>query len=97
MQDALKAGEVDPRSTLGGKFRDHLKQHPKGAENYGGLNRDDAKQYRLEWLKKTYKQWEEQRTYEKAWRRIDTDKGEYMSASQLVIDDGGWKGPEALK
>ena len=49
----------------------------------------------MDWCKKTYKNWTHERTESKAWRRIDVDKGTYMTISQLVMDDGGWDDPHA--
>jgi hypothetical protein len=90
MEAASKASTVDPRSTLGGQFRAALKADKAEAVQYAGMSRDDAAQFRLDWLKKEYNKFHEERLYSKAWKRVDTTKGKYMSASQLVLDDGGW-------
>eukprot|EP00972_Heterocapsa_arctica_P031449 4632688-Heterocapsa_arctica.AAC.1 len=72
---AVAAGSVDPKSYLGVQFREALKGNPQETASYAGLSRAEAGQFRIAWAKKMYEKWKESRTYKKAWRRIDTDKG----------------------
>ncbi len=97
LEDALKKGSVDPRSTMGGIFRSELANDKEGSIEYAKLNRQDAAQFRLQWLKQSYDTFQKEKVHTKAWRRVDATKGKYMSASQLVNDDGGWSDPAAVR
>jgi hypothetical protein len=87
---AMSAKAVDPRSTMGVVFRAAMKANEGEAKQYAGMSRQDAADYRMEWLKKEYTKFQELKVHSKSWKRVDTTNGKYMSASQLVIDDGGW-------
>ncbi len=45
------------------------------AKQYAGMSRSDAAEYRMNWLKKEYTKFQESRVYTKAWKRVDTTKG----------------------
>ncbi|MFM7983907.1 MAG: hypothetical protein ACKPKO_31740, partial [Candidatus Fonsibacter sp.] len=61
------------------------------AQVYNGLNRQQSAELRMIWSKKSDQQSEQERVESKKWRRIDISKGEYTTASQLVVTNGGWK------
>ena len=66
------------------------------AKKYAALKRQEASDFRVQWVKQEYTKFKEERVFKKSWRRIDATKGKYMSVSQLVADDGGWSDPEAV-
>lgn len=95
--ESTKKGALDPRSTMGGIFRAAMKANQGESKLYAGMTRADAAEYRMGWLKKEYKKFQEERVYSKIWKRVDTTKGKYLSASQLVLDDGGWSDEFAVE
>jgi hypothetical protein len=97
LEESTKNGSVNPRSTMGGVFRAAMKATEGEAKQYAGMTRQDAAEYRMNWLKKEYKKFHEERVYSKTWKRVDTTKGKYLSASQLVLDDGGWNDKYAVE
>ena len=96
LEKAVADGKVDPRSSMGVIFRAALK-NSKDAPIYAGLNRDEASKFRIDWAQKSLKKFREEKIHKKSWKRVDLTKGDYLSASQLVISDGGWSDPEAVK
>ena len=95
-EDAIAADYVDPRSSMGVLFRSALKANAEEAKKYAALKRQEASDFRVQWVKQEYTKFKEERVFKKSWRRIDATKGKYMSVSQLVADDGGWSDPEAV-
>ena len=81
---------------MGVIFRAALVKDPTKAKTYAGLSRFDAAQWRADWAKKELQTFRDEKIYKKSWRRVDTTRGDYLSASQLVTTDGGWSDPEAV-
>lgn len=97
MEEALRLGTLDPRSSLGGAFR---KAHQKGTtagDEYAALSRDAAAAFRLKWVEAQHKVFKDERSHKKSWSRIDTTHGNYVTVSKLVADEGGWDDREGVQ
>lgn len=89
LEEALKDGNIDPRSNLGGQFRYDLKLDPEKAQAYKVLNRDAAKKFRMEWAKTKLQDHKEKKSKMETWRRIDVETGVYRNWDQLVSSQSG--------
>jgi len=76
---------------MGVNFRAECAANPELAKAYNGLNRKQAAEFRMNWLKKSCQTFKHERVESKRWRRIVITKGEYLTASQLIMTDGGWQ------
>ena len=55
----------------------HKPASEKG-QDYRKLNRDQAAEYRLQWVQKEYAMAQEKRSFVETWRRVDATKGRRM-------------------
>jgi hypothetical protein len=95
MEKSLGAGAVDPRSSLGHKFREEMIATGQW-DSVSKLSRSQAAAFRVEWLEKHHREYKRSKTKTTMWKRIDSDKGVYRNFGQLVISQGGWKDPSAI-
>jgi hypothetical protein len=98
LKDAVTAGSFETKSYLGNVFREFLSKNPSEHEAFKQLpNRSEQAAYRLEWAKKKFDNFIEQRTFKRSWTRVDRTKGSYFNFAKLVQHLGGWTSSEAIK
>jgi hypothetical protein len=89
MESATKAGKIKSTSYLAQQFRD---KHAKGTEcgnTYHAFpTRVEQDAFKMEWLQLELKEFKEQKIHTKSWKRVDHQKGNYMTIEQLEIDQG---------
>lgn len=97
LSDAVKTGEVDPRSSLGQRFKREMSESE--AAEYKQLGTDcDRAEFRKAWAKRRLDTIVAGKTSEKTWRRINTELGEYLTLPALAVSWGFAADPEgALK
>ena len=81
------------QSTLANKFRAEKGQDPE----YKKLNRDGQAEFRRQWAAEELNLFKAKKVHTQEWSRVDRKKGEYLSISQLVVDQGGWTDPGAIQ
>ncbi len=87
---------VDPRSHIGAHYRKAMQGNP-GHEKYEKMTRPEAARFRLDWAKKEFTKFKDSKMATKTWRRVDTQKGDYLNMDQLVHDQGGWQSSRAVQ
>ena len=60
------------------------------------MNRDDAEEFRNNWLQQKNDSFIERKVYKKGWARVEDTMGEFKPLSKIVIDEGGWDDREAV-
>ena len=88
MKQVIDSGHVDPRSYIGQKFAMTHKPASEKGQDYRKLNRDQAAEYRLQWVQKEYAMTQEKRSFVETWRRVDVTKGRKMTLSKMSRDEG---------
>ena len=78
----IDSGHVDPRSPIGQKFNLTHKPTSEKGQEYKKLSRDQAAEYRLQWVQKEYAMAQEKRSFVETWRRVDVTKGRRMTLSR---------------
>ena len=53
------------------------------------MNHADKKSFRLGWAEKRLNDFMEEKTFTHDWRKVDVTKGTYMSASKVLLEEGG--------
>jgi hypothetical protein len=97
LQASIATGRVDPRSAVGQRFKaDHIPGSEAG-KAYAKMKRDEAAAYRLEWAGAKKTSLKTQFQYRKGFQRIDTTKGQYRNIGQVIVNQGGWQDPEAIR
>jgi hypothetical protein len=92
LNKALSEGDIDPKSSLGNKFR---AENP--AESVRGMTRTEIKAFRLEWGQKLKNKISAKSTRVKQWSRTDSTNFKMVTFGRLVVDLGGWNDPAAIK
>jgi hypothetical protein len=86
---ALASKEVKSTSYLGQIFRDAHRKNTVAGETFIALKGKEAQTaFKLNWAKLAFAQFKQQKSQTKTWRRIDKEKGEYMTIDQLIVDQG---------
>jgi hypothetical protein len=92
LAEALQAlvasgSDVDPRSALSQHMQRDLTTDDKA--KLKAMCHKDKKAFRAEWAAKKLSNYTEEKTHMQAWKKIDTSKGIYMSASRVFQEEGG--------
>ena len=95
--DAVGQEMVDPRSHIGQIFRKTIQGNSDEKDKYSKMTRPEASRFRLEWAKKEFTKFKDSKVATKTWRRVDTQKGDYLNMDQLVHDQGGWQSSRAVQ
>jgi hypothetical protein len=87
-EKAERDNHVDPRGHLGCLFRAEHKKGSLAGDEYAKLSREQGQAFRVKWASLSFREWKEQKTQTKSWRRVDSDKGRYLNLDQLILDQG---------
>ena len=95
----IKNGGFDARSYMGNKFREEMKDGSERSNAYLSMSArsQEAKDFRMDWLKRQYDTAVNKKRFTKSWTRVDKTKGQYRTFGALVVDLGGWKYEPAVK
>jgi hypothetical protein len=98
MKSAMNTGVFDMREHIGQKF---YKDHPTGSEaheKYKALKGREAKRlFRAEWAKKTFSTVVESKSHLRSFQHINTTTGTYRPLGAIVMKEGGWSDPAAVR
>ena len=98
LDDILKAGEFDSKSSMGNAFRNALKSDAKMTHSCKALSSQSAQRdFRMTWVQDARAPLAQKLSKEKrtSWSRKDTQRFRYRSFGALVQEWGGWHCEEA--
>jgi hypothetical protein len=82
-------GFMDPHSYAAQLFRDAHKKNTKAGDEFAACKTRDAQtEFKNNWNHIQLKGFRESKIHKKAWRRVDTDRGDYMNLDQLLMNQG---------
>ena len=98
LREAIEQNNVDTKGYLAAFFND---EHKPGSENFSKYNEnrkfDNKRAFRLEWAKQKLKGLENAKSHSRSFERIETEKGTYYGFGRIVVEEGGWNDPAAIK
>ena len=78
-------------------FRDWLADQPQADQNeFKGLQGQDKDDFMMDWNNKVLDAYETTYSFREVVKHIDERKIVWQNTDQLVIDEGGWKSPQAV-
>jgi hypothetical protein len=82
LDEALKTGRIDSRSSLANYLRKKLT--PGQKEDLKKMTSEAQKTFRMEFARTQMGSFTSSKSHTKSWRRIDTQKGHYLNLDQLI-------------
>lgn len=88
LDEAIKAGKIDPRKGLGQRFQAEAQPGPE----YKAMSHKMKEAYRMEWAQKKLTQLKETKTYRRDFSTIDSNVGVYLPPRRIITEEGGiWR------
>ena len=91
-----KTGPVEPRSTVGGLFRDAVKKQEKWRSLASGADQKKLKELRKLFASDELKVIEKKYTSTVTFRTVSSTYGKMRNASQIIRSQGGWQDKVSL-
>ena len=97
---AAHDGDMPSRGAVAQRFRHSLAASESVANEYADARkegREAAKAFRTKWAAQEVERIRATTTYTQAWKRVDTTLGTYKTFGKIVLDEGGWTDPSAIR
>ena len=97
---AAQDGDMPSRGAVAQRFRRSLAATESAAKEYADARkegREAAKAFRIKWAAQEVERLRATTTYTQAWKRVDTTLGTYKTFGKIVLDEGGWTDPSAIR
>ena len=96
--DALQAGKVEPRSYMMKMFlAEHKAGTPEGVEFAQHTTHKSKREFRNAWAERKTKIAIANSAHRRTFARTEGELGNYLAVGPLVIAEGGWEDPAAVR